>query len=297
MAAHTHDGIDWTARLAGMRRGDALVADRLREVALRLVDGLPDHPTVVDVGSGTGGMSVALVEALAARGGGTVVLVDAVPELLDAAATVARTAAAYETDSPKPVVQVRPVLADLAAERLADLAGGAHLVWAHYVVHHLPDERRIVADLADALAPGGLLALGEGGLEARCLPWDVGVGEPGLQDRLAAAHAAWFVRMKESLPGAVRLPVGWNVVLRDAGLADVTAFSYLVDLPAPPTPALREWVVERLGWVADVAATNLHPSDRDALKRLLDPTDPAYAGTRDDVFLLAANTVHTGRKP
>ncbi|WP_308258590.1 class I SAM-dependent methyltransferase [Saccharothrix obliqua] len=296
MAAHTHDGIDWATRLTTMRRGDELDADTNRAVARRLVRALPDHPTVVDVGSGAGGMGVAFAEALAARGGGTVVLVDAVPELLDAATTATRAAAAHETAADH-AVRVRPVLADLATERPADIAGPAHLVWASGVVHHLPDERRMVADLVAALAPGGWLALREGGLTTRFLPWDLGVGEPGLADRLAHARAEWFVRMRESMPGAVRLPVGWNVVLAEAGLAEVTSFSNLVDRPAPATQAVREWAVDQLRWLADVGGDRLHPADRHTLTRLLDPADPAYLALRDDVFLLSATTVYVGRKP
>ncbi|MEU6153953.1 methyltransferase [Actinosynnema sp. NPDC047251] len=297
MAAHTHDGIDWTSRLASLRRAAELDADAIRVIARRLVRTLPDNPTVVDVGCGGGGMAVALVESLTARGGGTVVLVDAVPEVLDAAATAARSAATYENDTPTTTVRVRPVLADLAAERPADIAGPAHLVWASRVVHHLPDQRQAVADLADALAPGGWLALGEGGLESRCLPWDLGIGEPGLQDRLAHARAEWFVRMRESMPDSVRLPAGWNTVLTDVGLVDVTAFSYLVDHPAPAKPAVREWAVRQVEWLAEVGADRLHAADRHALTRLLDPDDAAYLGRRDDVFLLSAGTVHLGRKP
>jgi len=406
-----------------MRRADELDAETRRVVARRLVRPLPDNPTVVDVGSGTGGMAAALVEALAARGGGTVVLVDAVPELLDAATSAARAAATnappytgttppgstgpggvgpgsagsgsagpgsagldsagsgstgpgsagFDSTGPgsarpgsagfdsmgpggtgpgstgpgstgpggvrpasgrpgsarpddtrprtapfagppatppagstadptaarpagPPSVRVRPVLADLATERPVDIVGTAHLVWAAGVVHHVPDQRKAVTDLVDALAPGGWLALGEGGLESRFLPWDLGVGEPGLGDRLSAARAEWYVRMRESMAGSVRLPVGWNIVLAEAGLVDVTAFSYLIDHPAPAEQAVRESAAARLAWLAEVTRDRLHPADRHTVARLLDPQDPAYVGLRDDVFLLAAGTVHLGRK-
>lgn len=250
-----------------------------------------------DVGCGAGGMAVALVEALSARGGGTVVLVDATPELLDAATTAARAAATYESDTATATVKVRPVLADLATERPVDLAGTAQLVWASNVVHHLPDQRAAVAGLIEAIAPGGWLALAEGGLEGKFLPWDLGVGEPGLQDRLAAARAHWFALMRENIEGSVRMPSGWNTVLSELGMLDVTAFSFLIDHPAPAKQAVRDWAVERLGWYREVAGNLLHPSDRHTVSRLLDPQDPAYVGLRDDVFLLLANTVYLGRKP
>ncbi|MET1076246.1 MAG: class I SAM-dependent methyltransferase [Umezawaea sp.] len=296
MGRHTHDGIDWPSRLIAMRRADELHADALRVVARRLVRTLPDNPTVIDVGSGAGGMGVALTEALSARGGGTVVLVDAVPELLDAATSAARSAAAYESDSTSATVRVRPVLADIATEEPTEFAESAHLVWASNVLHHLPDQRRGAVNLIGALAPGGWFALAEGGLETRCLPWDLGIGEPGLQDRLAAARGEWFTRMREQIPGVVRLSVGWNTVLTEAGLGEVSAFSYLVDHPAPTKPVVRDSIEDWLRWRADVAGVLAHPADRVAVGRLLDPGDSAYIGLRDDVFFLQTNTVHVGRK-
>jgi len=279
-----------------MRRADELHADALRVVARRLVRALPDNPTVIDVGSGAGGMSVALTEALCARGGGTVVLVDAVPELLDAAATAARSAATYESDSKTTTVRVRPVLADIATEEPTEFAAAAHLVWASRVLHHLPDQREGANNLISALAPGGWFALAEGGLETRCLPWDLGIGEPGLQDRLAAARDHWFTRMREQIPNAIRLTMGWNVVLTEAGLHDVGAFSYLVDHPAPTKPIVRDSIEDWLRWRADVIGDLIHPADRTAVRALLDPTDPNYIGLREDVFFLQANTVHIGQK-
>lgn len=295
--AHTHDGIDWSSRLNFLRQADELDAEARRVVARRLVRTLPDKPTVLDVGSGAGGMSVALVEALSARGGGTVVLVDAVPELLDAATSAARSAASYETDTTTATVRVRPVLADLATERPVEIAGPAQLVWASNVVHHLPDQRAAVVGLIEAVAPGGWLALAEGGLSGKFLPFDLGIGEPGLQERLTAARDQWFVRMRENTAGAVRMHGGWNLVLSEAGLVDVTAFSYLIDHPAPPKQAVRDWAVNQLAWFNEVAGDALHPADRRTVKQLLDPQDPAFLGLRDDVFLLIANTVYLGRKP
>ncbi|WP_285746207.1 class I SAM-dependent methyltransferase [Lentzea sp. NBRC 105346] len=288
MAQHTHDGIDWAARVAAARRTAELEAEALRVVARRLVRPLPDNPTVYDVGCGVGAMSVPLAEALAARGGGTLVLVDAVPEVLDAATSAARSLGA---------LTVKPVLADLASEDPAGFGKPADLVWASRVVHHLPDQLKAVKRLVGALAPGGWLALAEGGLEGRMLPWDLGVGEPGLQDRLAAARAEWFCTMREGIPGAVQLPVGWNVALGDAGLGEISAFSFVIDHPAPAKQVVRDWAVERLGWLAEVCGPRLHASDRAALRRLLNPRDSEFLGARDDVFMLMTDTVHMGRKP
>jgi 2-polyprenyl-3-methyl-5-hydroxy-6-metoxy-1,4-benzoquinol methylase len=91
--AHTHDHIDWAARIPDLRRADELDAGAFASIAARLTAALRPGATVVDVGSGAGGMSAALAAALATSGGGTLLLVDAVPELLAVAAETAATGA------------------------------------------------------------------------------------------------------------------------------------------------------------------------------------------------------------
>ena len=287
--AHTHDGIDWPSRLVAMRRADQLDAASIGMVAERLVELVPDGATVADIGPGAGGMSAALATALAKRGGGRVVLVDAVPELLAAAESAVREAASE--------IEVVPLRVDAASPDLGTLLSDVDLVWAARVVHHLPDQLKGIIGLAGLLAPGGWLAVAEGGLVHRCLPWDLGIGEPGLADRLAAGHAAWFADMRAGMSGVVRLPVGWTRALADAGLVEVSSFSYLNDHPAPADELVRQSAVDWLSWVSGVAAERLGPDDQDVIIRLLDPDDPAYVGARDDVFALSAATVHLGRKP
>jgi SAM-dependent methyltransferase len=369
MPAHTHDGIDWVARLADLRQADSANAPALRAVADRLIESLPaPRPTVMDVGCGAGGMSAALAAALAGRAaraagpttgtleaaantradthtwtenqptsdtaasagdqaagdqrpgslspggvvvggrlgepggnraddqrtggvpsGGTLVLVDMVPELLAAAEEIVAAAAGVGG-----AVRVSTRLADIADPDQFERLPEVDLVWASNVTHHVPDQRAAVATLVRRLARGGCLALSEGGLSMRCLPWDVGVGEPGLQDRLIAAHGTWFHRMRTEMPGTVRLPIGWNQALGEAGLTGVTAFSYLVDVPAPLSDAGRAAVVSWLTWMTHATADLLDPADVAALHRLLDPADPAHVARRDDVFMLKASTVYLG---
>jgi SAM-dependent methyltransferase len=290
--AHTHDNIDWPTRLAALRRADDLDAQSDREVAERLVGvlGAVVEPVVVDVGSGGGGMSVAFARALAARGGGRVVLSDAVAELLDAAVAHVRGVAAGTS------VVVESVRVDASSDQLVDLLPEADLVWASHVVHHLPDQQRAIDQLARVLAPGGWLALSEGGLATRCLPWDLGIGEPGLGNRLTAARDDWFVGMRAGMPGVKSLPVGWNKALEAAGLTGVSSFSYVIDHPAPASEQVRQSVVDWLAWVYKVGEDQLSDTDRETVARLLDPADDAFVGARDDVFILGASTVYLGQR-
>ncbi|WP_253852491.1 class I SAM-dependent methyltransferase [Prauserella alba] len=290
MAAHTHDDVDWAARLSGMRRLDELESAATAEVAGRLTRNLGAGATVVDVGSGAGGMSAALAASLRARGGGTVVAVDAIDELLAAARDTAREAGGD-------VVTVDGVVADLGTEPLAQLVEPADLVWASAVVHHLPDQQAAVDRLAAALRPGGLLAIAEGGPGVRCLPWDLGVGRPGLELCLLGHRDAWFEDMRTSMPDAVGMGYGWNVAVSRAGLSDVTSFTFLVEHPAPAGERVREFVLDHIGGLAERAGDRMDAEDRDTVARLLDPAAGDHLGRRDDIYLLSARTVYLGTKP
>ena len=323
MASHTHHDHDWASKLTYMRLGDRVRAGVQQVVAERLVGMVGDRATVVDVGSGTGGMAAQFALALQARGGGTVVLVDAVPELLDAAADHVRSrlganaaSAEYGPSSPSDlstpvvrhhtlphhgaldgIVEVVTILGDATGDSVRDQVPDADLVWASFVVHHLRDQQVGIQSLTEMLRPGGLLALVEGGLGTQCLPWDLGVGAPGLVDRVAAARKHWFAEMRAGIPGTTRLPVGWTTALTRAGLIDVTSFSYLVDLPAPVSDDVRAFVVGWFDHIASASVDRLDEDDRRAVARLLDPNDDVYVGRRDDLFYLASDTVNLGRRP
>ncbi|GAA4660125.1 class I SAM-dependent methyltransferase [Amycolatopsis dongchuanensis] len=470
MGAHTHDHIDWAARIPDLRRGDELHAAAFAEIARRLTANLPQGATVVDAGSGTGGMSAALAAELAVRGGGTLILVDAVPELLAVATETAAaaveavggqpsviattathrvsahpahvhwpsqaqavraetassatghtapahadtahgseraagarseaadtalsgggperaaaraqsetaataplggperpaagaqpgtattnaepsggseraagaqsgTAAATDTAPPggpeRPAagaqpgtattdaphtgeagspagaaqpetltdpsrgvgpVRIEAVRADVAGRALGEIVPPADLVWAAAMVHHLPDQQAGISALASALAPGGLLTVAEGGLQTQTLPWDVGVGAPGLERRLLAIGDEWFGEMRSGMDGSVRMPYGWTTALTRAGLRSVGSFTALVDHPAPTTDLVRRFVLGHLTRLAETVDDRMSEDDRNAVRLLLDPEGPDYLGNRDDLYVLGTRTVHIGRK-
>ncbi|WP_410615575.1 class I SAM-dependent methyltransferase [Amycolatopsis sp. lyj-109] len=286
MSGHTHGDIDWADRLAQLRMADALDAEALAPVARRLVGSAAERPTIVDVGCGAGGMSVHFARELARGAGGTVVLFDATPALLVEAE---RVVAEVAGDS----VEVVSLLGDLTDPALAVPA--ADLVWASGVVHHLGDQQATLRTLAGLLRPGGVLAISEGGLEMRCLPWELGVGRPGLEQRLLAARGSWFERMRAGVPGSVGMPYGWPRALREAGLEDVESFGALIDHPMPGSDLLREYVVQRLGWLAESAGDWLDADDLAAAAALIDPQSPDFLGHRDDLYLFGAKAIHCGR--
>lgn len=289
MAVHTHDDIDWADRLRSLRMAEALDAGPTRAAARRLLKGMPDGPTILDVGCGAGGMSVHFAEELASAGA-RIVLVDATEHLL-AEARRAVSAAAGDKST------VETIHADVADDGLPKKLPSADLVWASRVVHHLPDQQAAINTFARLARPGGLVAISEGGLDFNCLPWDLGVGRPGLEERLLAARGEWFAEMRAGIPGSVAMPYGWNIALQRAGLDDVDSFGVLIHHPAPGPELLREFVVERVTWLAEVAGDRLSGDDHKTAAALVDPASPAFLGARQDLFLQGAKTIHCGRRP
>lgn len=273
-------------------------------------DGAADPALIVDAGSGPGVVSCLFAEEFPKS---RVIAADPEEALLER--TTARAA--------------RLGLADRVGTHRAELPDGlgelppADLIWAARSVHHVGDQGAALKALADRLAPGGALAILEGGLAPRSLPRDIGVGRPGLQARLDAANEDWFARMRAELPGARQVTEDWPALLTAAGLLPVATRSFLLDLPAPLDDAARAQVIttferyrsfaaevsegsaaaesaehaeatESAGGAAARAA--LDPEDIATLDRLLDPEDEQSLHRRADLFLLTAHTVHVAVK-
>ncbi|MEU8680056.1 class I SAM-dependent methyltransferase [Streptomyces sp. NPDC048611] len=237
---------------------------------------------VLDIGSGPGVVSCLLARAFP---NAEVVAVDATVALLERARDRAD----------------RLGLGDRVHTHLAevpdglDALGGADLIWSGRALHHVGDQRAAVAALAGHLRPGGLLAIAEGGLPARHLPRDPGIGRPGLQSRLDAAGEEWFTQMRAALPDAADEAEDWPAFLADAGLRAPCSRSFLLDLPAPLGAAARAHAVATLALARDMYGERLDEDDRGTLARLTDPEDAAGVTRRPDAFVLAARTVHTAR--
>ncbi|MCQ0025330.1 class I SAM-dependent methyltransferase [Streptomyces somaliensis DSM 40738] len=280
---HDHTHMDWTAMMPLLERGAELRTPLYRQAAAWLADLLPVGAArrVLDVGSGPGVLSRLLADAFPyAR----VVAVDATPELLERARE--RNAGLGD--------RFTTLLAELPGD--VDGLGEADLVWAGESVHHVGDQRGALAGLARRLRPGGLLALAEGGLAARHLPRDTGLGRPGLEARIEALAADWFSGMRAALPGAREEVEDWPALLAAAGLVPAGTRTFLLDVPAPVPAAVREHVVAAFTRTRDIVGDRLGDEDLAALDRLLDPEDPAGLHRRPDVHLLTARTVHTARR-
>ena len=171
------------------------------------------------------------------------------------------------------------------------------LVWASHVVHHLPDQIFVLESMRRNLRTGGRLALAEGGLASRCLPWDLGIGEPGLELRLDVAREASFRNLRRSLAGAIRAPGSWPTLLRTAGFNHVSSQTFLMDVPEPLDTVTRSIIIEQLRFdLAHLGSAGLvSAEDVATLTVLLDPESPHFLERRNDMHYLSAVTVHVAR--
>ncbi|MCH7229348.1 class I SAM-dependent methyltransferase [Glycomyces sp. L485] len=240
---------------------------------------------IVDVGCGAGGMALALA---ASHPGARVIAVDAEQALVDLARERAEDAG----------LAVETAVSNIdEPERLAKAVGApADLVWAGHVLHHAADQQAALDTLAGLLATGGRLAIGEGGVASQFLPWNVGIGRPGLELRLAEAGSR---RMEaENLEHrAEPMPYGWNLALERAGLAEVSVINDVTALPAPlEGEALKRALhvlSSRVGWFEDF----IDAEDQVVWETLLDEDSPHWLGRRRDLHHLEIQSIYMGVSP
>jgi SAM-dependent methyltransferase len=276
-----HTDSDWSG-MAQYLETQAELFTPLYERALAWLGHKQTEPgLIVDAGSGPGVLSCLLAEAFP---GARVVAVDGAEPLLERAQ--ARAERLGVADRFGTLTGELPGVLD-------DLDYPVDLLWASRSLHHLGDQRAGIAAFAARLARGGTLALMEGGLPARFLPRDIGIGRPGLQARLDVLEEERFAEMRAGLAGSVAEAEDWPALLAAAGLRHTGTRSFMLDLAAPTTDRARAYVAAWLGWLRDGFGERLDSGDRDTLDRLLDPADAASVHRRADVFVLAVHTVHT----
>jgi SAM-dependent methyltransferase len=294
---HSGDPADWTDMLTALEREGEVSTPWVLD-AIAWLGSLSDRPvsTIIDVGSGPGVAAVLFGQAFPAA---SIIAYDGNAALLERARE--RAAAAGLDDR----FQTR---CGLVGPEVVD-AGPADLIWASHVAHHFEDPVQGLRHLGETLRPpgtaagegsergrGGLLAVAEGGLPMRILPGGYGVGDPGLVSRLEAANGEYARRRWGMASEAVGGAQDWSMLLQDAGLQHVATKTFLLDLPAPLDEQARTFVLERFGDPAPEVLSLLDEVDAAAVRRLVDPNDPAALVHRPDLFILSAHTVHVARR-
>jgi SAM-dependent methyltransferase len=275
---------DWAQRLDELT-GEAELGRLWVTEAARWISGLLDSTTVrtaLDVGAGPGVFTTELARAFPDA---SVTAVDGEDVLLEHARALATGSG----------------LAARVTTRRMDLAGdlkvlpSADLIWISRVLHHLPDQPRALRQLASRLTPAGAVAVVEGGLPTRFLP-DGHPAVPGARPGLFARLESVTTYTVAGLIATERPPVSdWPAALRAAGLSDVRAKTFLLDIPAPVDSTVRRYAHRQLTMVRRLADRGLEADDRAVLDRLLDDTEFGVSH-RPDLFLLGGFTVYFGRR-
>lgn len=288
MATHGHvhlDEADWE-RLAdhAEREGDLLLAfvtDGGCWVSELRGPEAPPVRLVLDIGSGPG---VGTCELARLFPDAQVVAVDGSPAMLERAA---RRAAAQGLDR-----RITTHLAELP-DGLEGL-GAADVIWASMSLHHVGDEVEALRLLRDRLATDGVIVIAEVADPMRVLPDDVGVGRPGLADRLAQAESTWFASMRAGLAGSVP-STDLASTLVAAGYDVAGARRPIVRFDPPLSAAARRVVIERVRRLRHQLEELLDTDDLHALDVLGDSDDPRSVAHRPDVFVAASRHIVAAR--
>ena len=171
------------------------------------------------------------------------------------------------------------------------LTGTVDLVWMSMALHHLADPKRGLTEMLAALRPGGLLALAELTEPMRFLPEDLGVGQPGLEERCNAAQAE-FAAAEMPYLGA-----DWGPLVSEAGFEIVTSQRFELELAPPLGPAARQYALGYLKRSRSRAESALGPDDLAALDALTSDSGPHSVLRRTDLQVRGARTLWIGRRP
>ena len=240
---------------------------------------------VLDAGCGGGGMTKLLAEAVG--NSGQVTALDIEPALLEAtqallAGTPVVDRVSYELGS---------------IDSLAFTDGTFDLVWCSRVIHHMRDMLAAVREIRRVLKPGGTFAMREDGFLTQLLPFDIGLGEPGLETRLNVARAWEFAQVRPSIADSVPYPFGWAQLLRDAGFTTVTARSFVFEAIPPFDDDLGEFVVRhwRRPLETEETTAQLTREDQEILEKLVEPESEHYLLRRNDLHYIKVSSVFMGR--
>ncbi|WP_344450024.1 class I SAM-dependent methyltransferase [Actinocorallia aurantiaca] len=272
--AHHQHGPDDEAGLAEMLDLDAEVLRPLLTETTALLEELAgDRPPrrILDLGSGTGAGTFALLQRFP----------EAESVAVDASATMLHRLQekAHELG---PADRAHTVQADLDGEWPP--LGTFDLVWASASLHHLTDPDRGLGEVFSVLRPGGLLAVLELDSLPGFLPYDLGFGRPGFEERCRAVLAE---RTGHDVP---HLGADWGPHLSRAGFAVKVERVFDFELAPPLPPAAGRYAEATLRRGRAHLYDRLDPDDQAVLDALLEEGGPHHVLRRSDL------TVRTTRK-
>ncbi|MDQ2813748.1 MAG: methyltransferase domain-containing protein [Actinomycetota bacterium] len=238
----------------------------------------PPPRRILDLGSGTGTGTVALLERF---GQAHAIAVDVSAELLHRLTGKAHALNLAD--------RVRTVQADLDAAWPA--VGVADLVWASSSLHHLADPDRVLTEVFAALRPGGLLVVAEMESFPRFLPDDLGLGRPGLEAR---CHQALEQDLAAQLP---HLGSDWGARLSGAGFIVEAERSFVIELTPPLPASAGRYVQASLRRMRSGLDGRVSDGDLAVLDTLIDSDGPDGIRKREDLSVRTTRTVWMARRP
>jgi SAM-dependent methyltransferase len=268
----------WAASAAQTELEGEVLIDFVTRTAER-VRALHPGPVqrIADIGSGPGVAVCALAEWFP---GATVVAIDGSSAMLERAG--ARAQRLGLKDRVETLVAVLP-------DGLNEVAP-VDVLWASMSLHHVGDEVAALRDFRKLLAPNGVVAITEFGDPLRSLPHDLGIGEPGLADRLQAAQSEWFALMRAGLPESV-VSADLATMVGSAGLSVLSDEIVRIRIDEPLRESERKWLVGNFRRTRDHFHDRLDPADLAVLDILLDEHNPLGIMNRADVFIEASRQI------
>lgn len=256
-----------------LRLFNAFAAPELRQAIASL--GLAPGMRVLDAGCGSG-------EALAWLSA------DVGPEGMVVGIDLAHAhARAAEAIAPPGASVVQANLAQLPLAHAS-----LDLVWSVNTLNHLREPVGALQTLASLLRPGGRIALGQSSLlPDMYFAWDARL------ERLVNEAVRHYYRdryqVSERALADVRALVGR---LRQAGLHNVTARTFMIERVAPLDPASGGYLLETIfrGTWGERLQPYLGADDYAALTTLCDPCHPDFALRRPDFHFLQSFTLAVG---
>ena len=280
--AHSdHSAAETDAAMAEILDLDAEVMHSyLAEVTawIRPLAGDPPPRRILDLGSGTGTGTFALLERFDQA---EVIALDVSAAMLHRLSGKAAVLGVAD--------RIRTVQADLD-EAWPDI-DAVDLVWASSSLHHLADPDRVLAGIFATLRPGGLLVVAEMASFPRFLPDDLGFGRPGLEAR---CQAVLDEQRAAALP---HLGSDWGPRLSRAGFTIDAERPFVIDLAAPLPAASGRYAQATLRRIRSGLDGRMSPDDLAALDTLIDSDGPDGVLQRNDLTVRTARTVWAARRP
>jgi SAM-dependent methyltransferase len=245
---------------------------------IRPLAGDPPPRRILDVGSGTGTGTFALLERFDQA---EVIALDVSAEMLHRLSGKASVLGVAD--------RIRAVQADL--DQAWPALGPVDLVWASSSLHHLADPDRVLAGIFATLRPGGLLVVAEMASFPRFLPDDLGFGRPGLEAR---CQAILDEQRAAALP---HLGSDWGPRLSRAGYTIDAERSFDIDLAAPLPAAAGRYARATLRRIRSGLDGHLSPDDLAALDTLTDPDGPGSVLHRTDLTVRTTRTLWAATRP